>query len=214
VGSYAASVEGFDSKRGCGRCGGYFHAVGVSRGAALALGSGAGGSARGLKPPSASAEAAVVVRDTGKANKQNVTVQTLSNRTAKQTQRAKAWSALSASMHKWMTKKSGGGAVPTGNAPAPMVGGAAGVGNVPAVPRPSPQGPLGLLPTIISDEDVPQPSLPPTGGGVPLGCPLLAQGGGTRGVSGGLGLPLVTRCDSTGEAAPLHRRGELLGPPS
>ena len=175
MGSYAASVEGSDSKRGCGRCGGFVHAVGVSRGAALALGSGAGGSARGLKPPIESAEAAVVVRDTGKANKQSVTVQTVSNRTAKQTQRAKDWSALSATMQKWISKKSGGGAVPTGNAPAPMVGGAAGVGNVPAVPRPSPQGPLGLLPIIISDEDVPQPGLPPTGGGGSFGLPPVSS---------------------------------------
>ena len=164
-------VEGYDSKRGWGWCGGKFFAVGVSRGAALALGSGAGGSARGLKPPSASSEAAVVVRDTGKANKQNITVQPVSNRTAKQTQRAKDWSALSATMQKWITKKSGGGEVQTGNAPAVVVGGGAGVGNVPAVARPPPHGPQGLLPIITSDEGGLQQSPPPTGGGDSVGPP-------------------------------------------
>ncbi len=81
---------------------------------------------------------------------------------------------MSATMHKWMTKKSGGGADPLVNAPAPVVGDGAGAGNVLALSRPSPQAcapngqgmgvgvwPHGPLPIIISDDGVLQLSPPP-----------------------------------------------------
>ena len=112
MGAPPASVEGYDQARGWGWCGCNILSFGVSRGSALALGSGAAGFAPGLQPPSVTAEPAVLVRETGKLNKQHITVQPVSNRTAKQTQRSKEWSAMSATLHKWMTKKSGGEAIP------------------------------------------------------------------------------------------------------
>ncbi len=75
------------------------------------MGSGAVESTLGPQPPSVSVDLEQLV---GQRNK-NITAQPVSQRTAKSTQKLKEWSAMSASLHKWMANKGGVGVTASTN---------------------------------------------------------------------------------------------------